>query len=55
MDKVFVTLTVNVILNKDPDEDIETIISEMDCKFSDGTKATILEAEIVDYEVTAVK
>jgi len=52
MEKVYIQLTVKLIVAKDSDIDCDTIISELDYHFADGTsKATILDTEITDYEI----
>ena len=56
MRKVYVNLTVRLILNVDDGVEISDVIDELDYDFSDNTgSADIVDTEIVDHEVTDSK
>ena len=54
--KVYVDVTVRLIINQDDDVCTGDVINEMEYNFMDMTgKATIEDTEIKDYEVTDSK
>lgn len=55
--KVYVNVTVRLIINADEGESIETIISNMDYNFtcSESDNATIEDSEITGQEITDSK
>ena len=54
--KVYVNVTVRVIMEVENDVEISDVISEMDYSFTSSTTgADIVETEISDYEVTDSK
>ena len=56
MRKVFVTLTVNLVINADDDVEIGDVIDELDYDFTDQTgKAEVADSTIADYKITDSK
>jgi hypothetical protein len=56
MRKVFVTLTVKLVINADEDVEIGDVIDELEYNFSDTTgKADVEDTEIIDHKVTDSK
>lgn len=54
--KVYVTLSVDLILDVDEGIEIGKVIDELDYNFSDNTNsATVLDSEIVGYVITDSK
>ena len=52
MRTVAVKLEVNLTIKADDDVEISKIINELDYNFSDTTtKATVIDSDILDYEV----
>ena len=52
MRKVVVEIKTKVIMTVDENVEISEIINELDYEFSDTTtKATVIDTEIIDYEV----
>lgn len=56
MNKIYVEVKVQLIINKDNDISIQDILDEMDYSFKDTTtKADIVDTQILDYEVVDSK
>jgi hypothetical protein len=56
MRKVYVTVEVRLIIEQNDGVETAEIIDELDYHFSDTTdKATVVDSEILDYEVTDSK
>jgi hypothetical protein len=56
MRKVCVTIEVRLVIEQNDGVETAEIIDELDYNFSDTTdKATVVETEILDYEVTDSK
>lgn len=57
MKKVYVNVTTRLIIQMDESETVEEVIENMDYNFiaSNSTEATIIDTEIVDFEVTDSK
>jgi len=55
--KVYVNVTTRLIIQMDESETVEEVIENMDYNFiaSNSTEATIIDTEIVDFEVTDSK
>jgi len=52
MRKVYVNVTIKLIINVDEDIEIQEVLDNMFCKFEDTTtKAEIEDSEIIDYEI----
>lgn len=50
--KVYVDVTVRLIINMDDGVETEDVINELDYDFSDTTdKASVEDSEITDYEI----
>ena len=54
--KIYVTVTTQLIINADDDQNISDVLSEMDYDFTSNTDgADIEDAEILNWEVTDSK
>jgi len=56
MRKVYVDMTVRLIINANEDADIDNVLSEMEYSFNDTTTtADIVDTEITDWSITDSK
>lgn len=56
MKTIFITATIDLIINMDEDSDINKVMEELDYSFMDTTgTADVVDTEIIHYDITNCK